>query len=124
VTNPLHLTAFIQRLKARMDAPKNVLTLKTENGKLPEIRIDREYFAVFVNNKSLDLSKKEFELLYLLASQPGKNFTRQELFEKIWQEPLDENNRTIDVHIVRLRKKIGSQYIKTFKGIGYRFSVS
>jgi two-component system alkaline phosphatase synthesis response regulator PhoP len=123
IIKPLQMAAFLQRLKTRMRAPKEIMTFKTEKDNA-RLRIDREGFAVFVDNTPLDLSKKEFELLYILASHPGKNFSREELSKRVWREPLSNNNRTIDVHIVRLRKKIGKQYIKTLKGVGYRFSAT
>ena len=72
-------------------------------------------------DETIDLAKKEFELLSLLISKPGKVFTREEIFNKVWGTDVIVGNRTIDVHIRKLREKIGDHYIKTIKGIGYRF---
>jgi two-component system alkaline phosphatase synthesis response regulator PhoP len=69
----------------------------------------------------IDLARKELELLMLLVSKPGKVFTREEIFNKIWGNDVIVGNRTIDVHIRKLREKIGDDFIKTIKGIGYKF---
>jgi two-component system alkaline phosphatase synthesis response regulator PhoP len=69
----------------------------------------------------LSLPRKEFEILYLLASKPGKVFNREEIFEKIWGEDVVVGGRTIDVHVRKLREKIGLNYIETVKGVGYKF---
>lgn len=87
------------------------------------LKIDRERYLVLKNGKELTLPRKEFELLYLLSSDPRKTFTRQEIAKRIWGYDVFEKNRTIDVHIGRLREKIGLGYIKTVKGIGYRLEL-
>ena len=76
---------------------------------------------LFRSEEVIELAKKEFELLSLLASKPGKVFTREEIFSKVWGADVIVGNRTIDVHIRKLREKIGEDYIKTIKGIGYKF---
>ena len=68
------------------------------------------------------LPKKEFELLLLLSSKPGKVFTRDEIFQSVWEDNVIVGDRTIDVHIRKLREKIGEKYIKTIKGVGYKFA--
>jgi len=123
LTKPLKPAAFVERLKTRMHEPKQSISIQPELPGHPGIHIDRESYTVFSDQKELTLSKKEFELLYLLASQPGKIFRRQEVFEKVWKKKFDESNRTVDVHILRLRKKIGRDYIQTQKGVGYRFTM-
>ena len=75
------------------------------------------------NGKELNLPKKEFELLSLLASKPGKVFTRKEILSRIWGSDIIVGDRTIDVHIRKLREKIGESYFKTIKGIGYKFDM-
>ena len=75
------------------------------------------------DESAIILAKKEFELLCLLASKPGKVFTREEIFNKVWGTDVIVNDRTIDVHIRKLREKIGNKYIKTIKGIGYKFEL-
>jgi two-component system alkaline phosphatase synthesis response regulator PhoP len=87
-----------------------------------KIFIDKEKYVIIVNNKDIILPRKEFELLALLASKPDKVFTRDELFNKIWGDSSESSYRTIDVHIRKIREKIGDKYIKTQKGVGYRFS--
>jgi len=88
-----------------------------------EIVINKEEFTVISNGKELVLARKEFELLLLLASKPGKVFTREEIYKKIWGSDLIVGVRTIDVHIRKVREKIGSKYITTIKGIGYKFDI-
>ncbi|QQS50795.1 MAG: response regulator transcription factor [Bacteroidota bacterium] len=86
-----------------------------------DIVIDREKFMIYKGKKEVILPKKEFELLILLTSKPGKVFTREEIFEQIWGDNVVVGDRTIDVHIRKLREKIGDKYICTVKGVGYKF---
>ncbi len=86
-----------------------------------DLIIDKERVIVLRGEEEIELAKKEFELLTLLVSKPGKVFTREEIFNKVWGTDVIVGNRTIDVHIRKLREKIGDDYIKTIKGIGYRF---
>jgi two-component system alkaline phosphatase synthesis response regulator PhoP len=85
------------------------------------ILIDEEKVQVFKNKVPVDLSKKEFELLTLLTSKPGKVFKRPVILSRIWGDDIIVGNRNIDTHIKKLRKKIGKEYIKTSRGIGYKF---
>lgn len=85
------------------------------------LKIDREQVMVYKNEKPISLAKKEFELLCLLASKPGKVFTRDEIFKTVWGNEVIVGNRTIDVHVRKVREKLGDEYIKTLKGIGYKF---
>ncbi|MFN7313996.1 MAG: response regulator transcription factor [Bacteroidota bacterium] len=85
------------------------------------IVIDRETFLVYKGEERIQLARKEFELLYLLASKPGKVFTREYILEKVWGDEVLVVDRTIDVHIRKLREKIGDDYIGTVKGVGYKF---
>ncbi len=84
-------------------------------------RIDRERYLVSIENKDLILPKKEFELLELLASKPGKVFKREYILSTVWGSDAIVGERTIDVHIRKLREKIGNHYIRTIKGVGYTF---
>lgn len=86
------------------------------------IEIDRERYVVLINNKELNLPKKEFELLELLASRPGKVFNRDQILTLVWGNETIVGERTIDVHIRKLREKIGENYIRTIKGVGYTFN--
>ncbi len=85
------------------------------------IEIDKERFTVWRNGEIIELPRKEFSLLLLLASKPGKVFTRDEILLKIWGSDIIVGDRTIDVHIRKIREKLGDGYIKTLKGIGYKF---
>jgi len=122
ITKPVRPVAFLERLKTRMSEPKDSITVQPELNGQSRIHIDRESYSVYKDNKMLSLSRKEFELLFLLAGQPGKIFRREEIFEKVWKKKFEESNRTVDVHILRLRKKLGHDYIQTQKGVGYRFT--
>ena len=90
---------------------------------IADLHINKEQFIVQRKGQEakISLAKKEFELLCLLASKPGKVFTREEIFNKIWGSNVIVGNRTIDVHIRKIREKVGEGYIKTIKGIGYKF---
>ena len=88
---------------------------------LGSIKINREEYLVTQNKNEIMLPRKEFELLFLLASKPGKVFTRDEIMNKVWGTQVVVGDRTIDVHIRKLREKIGEKHIKTLKGVGYKF---
>jgi two-component system alkaline phosphatase synthesis response regulator PhoP len=121
VSKPLRQQAFVKRIFSRLNketSEKKVIY--NEVGK-SSLHIDRESFTVYLNHRIVPLSRKEFELLHLIASQPGKVFTREEIFSKVWNRKHFSKERTIDVHILRIRKKIGEEFISTQKGIGYRF---
>ncbi len=83
--------------------------------------IDNDEYKVKVSGQSLSLPKKEFELLYLLASKPEKVFKREKIMQFIWGSDVVVGDRTIDVHMRKLREKIGDKYFKTIKGVGYKF---
>lgn len=88
-----------------------------------DIVVDQERYLIIQQGKELYLPKKEFELLSLLLSKPQKVFSRQEITKEIWGNSIDFQGRTIDVHIRKIREKIGKQYIQTIKGIGYRLEI-
>ena len=96
---------------------------KEETGiiKIGNLVINREKYSVTFKDADIVLARKEFELLSLLASKPGKVFLRNEILNQIWGTEVIVGDRTIDVHIRKLREKIGENYIKTLKGIGYKF---
>ena len=83
--------------------------------------IDKNKFLIIKNNIEINLPRKEFELLFLLASKPGSVFTRDDIMNKVWGSEVIVGDRTIDVHIRKLREKIGEKYFKTIKGVGYKF---
>ena len=86
-----------------------------------EIQIDKDRYVVTKAGVEMILPKKEFELLALLISKPDKVFTRDDIFNVVWGDNVIVGDRTIDVHIRKLREKIGENYIKTIKGVGYKF---
>ena len=114
---PKILLKKISSIAKRLDRNKNLSGILN----LGEIIIDRESYLVTINKVEKNLPRKEFELLYLLATKPGKLFTREEIMLKVWGTEIFVGDRTIDVHIRKLRKKIGEKYIKTTKGVGYKF---
>ncbi|MCK4921019.1 MAG: response regulator transcription factor [Bacteroidales bacterium] len=125
ITKPIKPKLLISRIKALLKRYKNQdissdLNI-SEFDKNSDIRIDYERYLVIVKGEELFLPKKEFELLNLLISKPNKVFTRDEIFHKVWGDNIIVGDRTIDVHIRKLREKIGSEYIKTTKGVGYKF---
>ena len=89
---------------------------------LGNIIIDRSEFKVTVDKKKIHLPRKEFELLFLLASKPNKVFTREEIMNNVWGNQVIVGDRTIDVHIRKLREKLGDLYFKTIKGVGYKIT--
>ena len=93
----------------------------TSNIIVGSLVIDRESYNVTLEKDEIALPRKEFELLYLLASKPGKVLTRDEIMFKVWGTQVVVGDRTIDVHVRKLREKIGEKYIKTIKGVGYKF---
>lgn len=90
---------------------------------LGDLILDRVKFEVTLKGEPIDLAKKEFQILELLMSAPGKVFSRQEIFRKIWDSEIIVGERTIDVHVRRIREKVGDNYIKTLKGIGYKIEI-
>ncbi len=90
------------------------------NFKVGGLEVDREKYIVICDKKKIDLPRKEFELLSLLVAKPGKVFRREEIKALVWKNDSTSDDRTIDVHIYKLREKIGERYIKTVKGIGYK----
>lgn len=124
ITKPISPRVLIAKLKSMLT--KNVQEIPEI---IPEekiisrgrLLIDKEKYIVKVNNKEIILPRKEFELLYMLASKPDKVFTRNEIFNKIWGDDSESGYRTIDVHVRKIREKLGEEFIKTQKGVGYKF---
>jgi two-component system alkaline phosphatase synthesis response regulator PhoP len=122
IVKPIKPRVLLSRIKAifrRGSEPDgdDALSLK-----IAELEIVKDEYLVYKNGESIALPKKEFELLYFLASRPGKVFSREVLLEKIWGKDVYVVPRTIDVHIRKLREKIGEDYIQTIKGVGYKFA--
>lgn len=119
VAKPIKPRLLLSRIKAIL---RRKTTLKeNETLEVGDILIDREQFMVFRGTEKIQLARKEFELLYLLASKPGKVFNRETILEKIWGDDVLVIDRTIDVHIRKIREKLGDDYIGTVKGVGYKF---
>ncbi|MCK9616934.1 MAG: response regulator transcription factor [Lentimicrobiaceae bacterium] len=120
VTKPVKPRVLISRIQALLRR------FKTETGsasslQLKDMVIDKERFIVEKNGTEIILPKKEFELLMLLASKPNKVFTREEIFAKVWGNDVIVGDRTIDVHVRKIREKIGIDNIRTVKGVGYKY---
>ena len=99
----------------------NKQTVLKEEIDLDEIKINRKNYTVYKNGNSIILPRKEFELLFLLASKPDKVFRRESILSKVWGTDVSVVDRTIDVHIRKIREKVGDEKIKTIKGVGYKF---
>lgn len=122
IVKPIKPKVFLSRVKALLKRRSNVADKSTEHIlSIGDLTIDKEKVKVLRNDKEISLVKKEYELLLLLASKPGKVFSRQEIFNRIWDMDVIVGDRTIDVHIRRLREKLGEDLIKTVKGMGYKF---
>jgi len=123
IAKPIKPRALVSRINAilrRNSAPEEVTDNKLEIG---DLVIDREAYLVYKAGQKIVLAKKEFELLYLLASKPGKVYTREVILKNIWEDSVVVTNRTIDVHIRKIREKLGENYVSTVKGVGYKFEI-
>lgn len=119
IAKPVKPRVLISRIEALLR--RKHTTKSTQIKASQNIYLDRERFILVTNEKEVQLPKKEFELLELLLSKPGKVFTRDEILTKVWGNETIVGERTIDVHIRKLREKIGDKYIRTIKGVGYTF---
>ncbi|RZJ68608.1 MAG: response regulator transcription factor [Flavobacterium sp.] len=122
ITKPIKPKLLVSKVKALLrrlkDEGKNPETLNVGG-----IEINREEYKIVKDDKEIILPRKEFELFYLLASKPGKVFKREEILDKVWGNEVIVGGRTIDVHIRKLREKIGEELFKTIKGVGYKIEV-
>ena len=121
ISKPIKPRVLISRIKALLRRSKKTVEDKKHIIKANDLMIDTESITVYRGEELIILPKKEFELLVLLVSKPGKVFSREEIFNKVWGADVIVGTRTIDVHIRKLREKMGDHYIKTVKGIGYKF---
>jgi two-component system alkaline phosphatase synthesis response regulator PhoP len=112
------IKALLKRGSAATDAHSDGTDGKVVSG---DLVIDKERYVIIKKGEDISLPRKEFELLSLLISKPEKVFSRDEIFDRVWGENIIVGDRTIDVHIRKLREKLGDKYIKTVKGIGYKF---
>ncbi|MBL3656729.1 response regulator transcription factor [Fulvivirga sediminis] len=123
ITKPIKPRALMSRISAlfRRDSKKKTVTNQITIG---DLVIDRSSYTIQHGGGEITLPKKEFELLYFLAQNPNKVFGRDELLQNIWGSDVYVLARTVDVHIRKVREKIGDEYIKTVKGVGYKFSLN
>ena len=125
INKPIKPKVLVSRVKALLRRKgSEVIQIDNNQGliEISDLKIDRESYQVTLDHDDILLPRKEFEILYLLASKPGKVYNREEIFDKIWGDDVVVGGRTIDVHIRKLRKKLGRDYIVTVKGIGYKFN--
>jgi two-component system alkaline phosphatase synthesis response regulator PhoP len=125
IAKPIKPRALMSRINAilRRNASEESDAAVQDKIEIADLVIDRDSFLVYKGEQKIVLAKKEFELLYLLASKPGKVFKRDEILDKVWGNEVVVGGRTIDVHIRKLREKIGEDLFKTIKGVGYKFEV-
>jgi two-component system alkaline phosphatase synthesis response regulator PhoP len=120
ITKPIRPKVFVSKINAllRRNSKSKVDSSKEKKG---PFSVDWEKYLVHKNGKEISLPKKEFELAALLISKPGNVFGRDSILDKIWGEDVVVGNRTIDVHMQKIRKKLGKNYFKTIKGVGYKY---
>ena len=122
VVKPVSPKVLIAKMKALLKIRYGQESRAPVNGETKdELFIDRDYYSVYVNKQEIEFPRKEFEILSLIASRPNRLFRREEIFNHIWTSETAVGDRTIDVYIRKIRSKIGNNYIKTVKGVGYKF---
>jgi two-component system alkaline phosphatase synthesis response regulator PhoP len=122
ITKPIKPRALLSRLRAILRRSVEVTGEESKTLNVGGLQIIKDEYIVYLNGQAINLPKKEFELLFFLAEKPGKVFSREILLEKIWGSDVFVVPRTIDVHVRKLREKLGEQYIQTIKGVGYKFT--
>jgi two-component system, OmpR family, alkaline phosphatase synthesis response regulator PhoP len=121
VAKPVKPRVLASRIKALLKRYRPDDNSNVSSAEMANLTIDRERYLVVKNGQEIFLPRKEFELLILLTSRPNKVFTREEIFAKVWGENVFVGDRTIDVHVRKIREKIGDENIRTVKGVGYKF---
>jgi len=125
ITKPVRPKVLISRVKALLKRTTESTTVSYSESQgimnIGNLLIDKERYLIRIGDNEMILPRKEFELLSLLVSKPSKVFTREEIYSSVWGENVVVGDRTIDVHIRKLREKIGNDHIKTLKGVGYKF---
>lgn len=124
ITKPVKPKVLVSKVKALLRRLKNEEDKNDDIIKINNLIINRDEYKIVLKGQEIILPRKEFELLSLLASKPGKVFKRDEILDKVWGNEVVVGGRTIDVHIRKLREKIGDESFKTVKGVGYKFVVS
>ncbi len=123
ITKPIKPKVLVSKVKALLRRLKEDEETSSQNLNVGDIVINREEYKIVKEGVEIILPRKEFELFYLLASKPGKVFKREEILDKVWGNEVVVGGRTIDVHIRKLREKIGEDFFKTIKGVGYKFEI-
>ncbi|HAW51837.1 MAG TPA: DNA-binding response regulator [Flavobacteriales bacterium] len=118
ITKPIRPKVFVSKINALLRRNSKKMSGAKSDG---PFSVDWEKYLVHKNGKEISLPKKEFELAALLISKPGNVFGRDSILDKIWGEDVVVGNRTIDVHMQKIRKKLGKSYFKTIKGVGYKY---
>ena len=119
VTKPIKPKVFVSKINALLK--RNRKDKKSSGITAGPFAIDRDKYLIYKNKKEISLPKKEFELAALLISQPGKVYARESILNQVWGEDVVVGDRTIDVHMRKIREKLGKKYFKTIKGVGYKY---
>ncbi len=119
IQKPISPSLLNYRIKALLKRHRH-FTSQSNVIRLDGLTLDREKYEVRVDDQKLDLARKEFDILWLMAGKPGKVYSRDEIYHKVWGRDVIVGNRTIDVHISKLRNKLEQKYIRTIKGVGYK----
>ena len=123
ISKPIKPRVLISRIKALLRRVNGTQPTVAPVVHIGNLKIDREQYLVFLNDTAITFPRKEFELLALLTSKPGKVFTREDILSRVWGNEIIVGDRTIDVHIRKIREKLGDDTIRTIKGIGYKFDI-
>lgn len=121
ISKPIKPRILTSRIKALLR--RTNLNAEAPAVQIGNLRIDRESYLVYKDEMPISFPRKEFELLSLLTSKPGRVFTREDILARVWGSEIVVGDRTIDVHIRKIREKLGDETIKTIKGIGYKFDI-
>lgn len=121
MTKPISTVKLVSHIKAVLRRSEQGGAQAAQKLELGDLVVDREGYKVFFQGSEISMPRKEFDLLFYLASRPGKVLDRQTLLNNVWGDNVYVVDRTVDVHIRKIREKLGSEYIETVKGVGYRF---
>ena len=121
MTKPISTVKLVSHIKAVLRRSEQGGAQAAQKLELGDLVVDREGYKVFFQGAEISMPRKEFDLLFYLASRPGKVLDRQTLLNNVWGDNVYVVDRTVDVHIRKIREKLGSEYIETVKGVGYRF---
>ncbi len=123
ISKPIKPRIMLSRIKALLRRVNGSEISDNTSVQIGNLKIDRESYLVYKDDQPISFPRKEFELLSLLTSKPGKVFTREDILARVWGTEIIVGDRTIDVHIRKIREKLGDELIKTIKGIGYKFDI-